>query len=267
MTALATIATGRLSTYLRLMTLAVCPGLVLRSLIAGSTGFFLTSLPAHAASALLVPDGRSEWLAAITNPDAAFLLLVIGIYALLLEFAHPGAILPALIGVVCLTLATLALSALPVQYGALALLVAGIALMAAEAFTPGFGVLGLLGFAGFVGGGYFLFDAPAGSAEMRVSLPLIAGTAVASAGLIFLVIGAAAKARQRPTVTGSEQMLAARGTVIDWSGDRLLLGGASCATFPIPGYVWAPGANAGFKPGDGVKVASRDGLTLVIEPD
>ena len=90
MTALATIATGRLSTYLRLMTLAVYPGLVLRSLIAGSTGFFLTSLPAHAASALLVPDGRSDWLAAITNPDAAFLLLVIGIYALLLEFAHLG---------------------------------------------------------------------------------------------------------------------------------------------------------------------------------
>ncbi len=79
------------------------------------------------------------------------------------------------------------------QYGALALLIAGIALMTAEAFTPGFGVLGLLGFAAFVGGGYFLFDAPAGSAEMRVSLPVILGSAVASAALIFLVIGAAAE--------------------------------------------------------------------------
>ena len=169
----AAIATAGLSTYLRTMTLAVFPGLAVRSLLAGTIGFFLTSLPVQAASALLASDSRPEWLAAITNPDAAFVLLIVGIYALLLEFAHPGAVIPALIGLVCLALAAFALSALPVQYGALALLIVGIALMTAEAFTPGFGVLGLLGFAGFVGGAYFLFEAPAGSAEMRVSLPLI----------------------------------------------------------------------------------------------
>ena len=253
----AAIATAGLSTYLRTMTLAVFPGLAVRSLLAGTIGFFLSSLPVQAASALLASDSRPEWLAAITNPDAAFVLLIVGIYALLLEFAHPGAVIPALIGLVCLALAAFALSALPVQYGALALLIVGIALMTAEAFTPGFGVLGLLGFAGFVGGAYFLFEAPAGSAEMRVSLPLIVGSAVASAGLIFLVIGAAAKARRRPTVTGAEEMLAARGTVIDWSGDR--------GNIRIRGEIWAARGNAAFKPGDNVKVASRDGLTLVIE--
>ena len=211
----------------------------------------LTSIP-------LLDDGQAALLGAIANPDIAFILLLIGIYALLLEFAHPGAIVPAVTGVVCLALAALALSALPVQYGALALLLAGIALMIAEAFTPGFGVLGLLGFAAFIGGSHFLFDAPAGQLEMRVSFPLILGSAVASAGLTFFVVGAAIKARQRPAATGAEQMLASQGTVIDWSGD--------CGNIRVHGEVWAARAAAALKPGDIVRVASRDGLTLIVEP-
>ena len=132
--------------------------------------FCWSALPSHAASSFA--DSRDALLGTIANPDAAFVLLLVGIYALLLEFAHPGTFLPGIVGVVCLTLAAFALSALPVQYGALALLIAGIALMTAEAFTPGFGLLGLLGFIAFVSGGYFLFDAPAGQIEMRVSMPL-----------------------------------------------------------------------------------------------
>ena len=211
----------------------------------------LTSIP-------LLDDGQAALLGAIANPDIAFILLLIGIYALLLEFAHPGAIVPAVTSVVCLALAALALSALPVQYGALALLLAGIALMIAEAFTPGFGVLGLLGFAAFIDGSHFLFDAPAGQLEMRVSFPLILGSAVASAGLTFFVVGAAIKARQRPPATGAEQMLASQGTVIDWSGD--------CGNIRVHGEVWAARAAAALKPGDIVRVASRDGLTLIVEP-
>lgn len=203
-------------------------------------------------------DPAARILGYIGNPDAAFVLLLVGIYALLLEFAHPGAILPGILGVVCLALAAIALSALPVQYGALALLIAGIALMTAEAFTPGFGVLGLLGFAAFVGGGYYLFDAPAGQIEMRVSMPLLAGSAVASAGLIFFVIGAAIKARKRPTATGAEQLLSEHGTVIDWSGGS--------GNIRIRGEVWAARAARPFAPGDTVRVTSRDGLVLVVEP-
>lgn len=199
------------------------------------------------------------------NPDLAFILLLIGIYGIILEIAHPGTFLAGSIGVVCLALAAFALWTLPVQYGALALLIAGIALMTAEAFTPGFGILGLLGFSAFIGGGYFLFDAPAGAVETRVSLPVILGSAVGSAALLFLVIGAALKARTRPTVTGSEELLASRGTVIDWSGET--------GNIRIHGEVWAARGKSGsqsvpgFKPGDGVKVASRDGLTLVVEPE
>jgi membrane-bound serine protease (ClpP class) len=226
-----------------------------RGLPAGLSLFLLSALPSHAASTFA--DSRDALLGAIANPDAAFVLLLVGIYALLLEFAHPGTILPAIVGVICLTLAAFALSALPVQYGALALLVAGIALMTAEAVTPGFGLLGLLGFAAFLSGGYFLFDTPSGQIEMRVSLSILFGSAIASGGLIFFVVGAAIQASKRPTATGAEQLLSEQGTVIDWSGDR--------GNIRIHGEVWSARAERPLAPGDVVRIARRDGLILIVE--
>jgi membrane-bound serine protease (ClpP class) len=237
------------------MTNAVFSALASRALIA--TGFLFLIPSAASAQGSDAPLQALGLL--LGNPDIAFVLLLIGIYGIILEIAHPGAILPGLIGVVCLALAGLALWTLPVHYGALALLLAGIALMTAEAFTPGFGIFGLLGFAAFVIGGYFLFGSPSDAVESRVSIPVILGSAVGSAALLFLVVGAALKVRLRPAVTGAEELLAARGTVIDWSGDA--------GKIRIRGEVWTARGNSTFKPGDAVKVASRDGLTLVVEPE
>lgn len=233
---------------------AAFPGLAARALLAAGLVCFASA----AALAQDIGDPHARLLEFIANPDAAFVLLLIGIYAVLLEVAAPGGFLAGLVGVVCLVLAAIALSALPVQYGALALLVAGIALMTAEAFTPGFGVLGLFGFAAFVAGGYFLFDAPAGEVEMRVSMPLLAGSAVASAGILFFVIGAAIKARRQPAAAGAEQLLSEHGTVIDWSGSQ--------GNIRIHGEVWAARASRSLAPGDTVRVKKRDGLILEVEP-
>jgi membrane-bound serine protease (ClpP class) len=250
------IVPGWSAAYLPHMRIAASTGLAVRSLPAGLGILLLFTVQSAGAASLA--DSRDALLGAIANPDAAFVLLLIGIYALLLEVAHPGAILPAVVGIVCLTLAAFALSALPVQYGALALLLAGIALMTAEAFTPGFGILGLLGFAAFVSGGYYLFETPAGEIEMRVSLPLILGSAVASAGLIFFVAGAALKARMRPPATGAEEMLTSQGVVVDWSGDS--------GNIRVHGEVWSARAARSLNPGDQVRVVSRDGLVLRVEP-
>lgn len=222
------------------------------------TAYLVVMTFAALTNSSLLADGTVALLGAIANPDIAFILLLVGIYALLLEFAHPGTFLPGITGVICLTLAAIALSALPVQYGALALLLAGIALMVAEAFTPGFGILVLFGFAAFIGGAHFLFDASSGPLEMRVSFPLILGSAIASATATFFVVGAAIKARRRPPTTGAEQMLTSQGTVIEWSGEN--------GNIRIHGEVWAARASAALKPGDVVRVASRDGLTLIVEP-
>jgi membrane-bound serine protease (ClpP class) len=228
--------------------------LTLRALTAAGLLFLIPSAAsAHGINSPLEAVGLL-----LGSPDFVFVLLLIGLYGVILEVAHPGTILPGLIGIACLALAAMGLWTLPVHYGALALLIAGIALMAAEVFTPGFGVLGLLGFMAFVAGGYFLFDAPPGQLEMRVSMPLLLGSAVASAGLIFFVGGAAMKARRRPTATGAEQMLSEHGTVIDWSGDR--------GNVRIRGEVWAARSERDFRAGDAVRVTSRDGLVLVVEP-
>ncbi len=136
-----------------------------------------------------------------------------------------------------MALAGLALSTLPVHYGALALLLAGIALMTAEAFTPGFGVLGLLGFAAFVVGGYFLFDAPSGArrdARVDPGDPGLGGRQRRRSCSSWSA--RPLKARNRPTVTGPEEMLAARGTVIDWTGDT--------GNIRIRGEVWAARGNS-----------------------
>lgn len=207
---------------------------------------------------VLQPEWRTRLLAIIADPNVAFILLLVGIYGLLFEFWNPGAFVPGVIGGISLLLAMIALSLLPVHYGALALLLLGIALMIGEALTPGVGALGIGGAVAFLAGAFFLFEGEGADFDLRVSLPVIAGAGLACAGLSFFVLGAALKARGRPAATGAEQMLSLNGTVIDWSAGR--------GNIRIHGEVWSARAPRDFDPGDVVRVASREGLVLVVEP-
>ncbi len=103
------------------------------------------------------PDWRAEMLAVITNPNVAYILMLIGIYGLLLEFYNPGIGLPGVLGGICLLLAMYALQMMPVNYAGLALLLLGIALMVAEAFSPSFGILGLGGLVASCSARFFLW--------------------------------------------------------------------------------------------------------------
>jgi membrane-bound serine protease (ClpP class) len=207
----------------------------------------------------VVPDWRTKLLGVIADPNVAFILLLIGVYGLLFEFWTPGAVLPGVLGGICLLLAMIALSVLPVQYGALGLLLLGIALMIGEAFTPGVGALGVGGLAAFLIGSFFLFDAEGADFDLRVSLPVLAGAAIASAGLTFLILGAAIKARGRPAVVGGDDILGARGAVLDWHGGQ--------GHIRVHGEIWAARAGKDFKDGDTVRVRQRDGLTLIVESE
>ena len=213
----------------------------------------------NAAVAAVEPDWRTKLLGVIADPNIAFILLLVGVYGLLFEFWSPGALFPGVLGGISLLLALIALSVLPVQYGALGLLLLGIVLMLGEAFTPGIGVLGLGGLAAFLVGAFFLFEPEGSTIDFGVSIPIIIGAAIASAGLSFAVLGAAMKARRRPAATGAEEMIGSRGQVMDWQAGR--------GNVRVHGEIWSARSDREVKSGDSVRVMRREGLTLIVGPE
>lgn len=163
-------------------------------------------------------DWRTRLLAVITNPNIAYLLLLVGMYGLLFEFLSPGALYPGVAGGVCLVVGLYALNLLPVDYAGVALLLLGVALMTAEAFLPSFGALGVGGMAGFVLGSLLLFpdDVPG----LSISWPIIAVATAVSAAFLIVAVAAAWRAHRRRVGTGGAALLGSVGQVLNWNGQR-----------------------------------------------
>src|ERR671924_656524 len=102
-------------------------------------------------------DWRTKVLAVITHPAIAYIMILVGVYALIFEFMNPGLVLPGVVGAICLLIALYAFHLLPVNYAGLALIALGIGFMVAEAFLPAFGSLGVGGLIAFVIGSVILF--------------------------------------------------------------------------------------------------------------
>lgn len=151
------------------------------------------------------PDWRNKILAVITNPNIAFILMLLGIYGFIFEFANPGAMLPGTVGAICLLLALFSFQVLPINYAGLALIFLGIALMTLEAFHPSFGVLGIGGVMAFVSGSIMLIDTDVPG--YGINFGVIAGFTVTTAGFFMLALGLVFKARRNPIVSGQEQMI------------------------------------------------------------
>jgi membrane-bound serine protease (ClpP class) len=205
----------------------------------------------------IAPDWRSRLLAVITDPNVAYVLMLIGIYGLFFEFANPGYVLPGVAGAISLVLALYAFQILPVNYAGLALMSLGLVFMLAEAFVPSFGALGIGGVIGFVIGSIILFDQ--GETGYAVSLPLILALALLSAGFFLFVVGAAIKARRRPVVSGREELLQARGEALDDFDGK--------GTIRVRGEVWQAVTRTPLKRGERVRVNAVHGLVLSVEPD
>jgi membrane-bound serine protease (ClpP class) len=201
-----------------------------------------------------LPDWRNRLLATITDPNVAYILLLIGIYGLFFEFASPGFVLPGVAGGISLLLALYAFQILPVNYAGLALVALGIAFMLAESFVPSFGALGIGGVLAFVAGSILLYD-QAGSGY-AVSLPLIIGLAVVSAGFFLFIVGAAIKARRRPVVSGAEELLQATGEALeDFNGPGRIR---------VHGETWLARSTEPVACGERVRVTALDGLVLQV---
>ncbi|SME99300.1 membrane-bound serine protease (ClpP class) [Tistlia consotensis] len=210
---------------------------------------------AGAAVVPVAPGWRTRLLSVLTDPTVAYLLLLVGAYGLVLEFAHPGIFAPGVIGSISLLLGLLALSIIPIDLAGLGLTVLGLALMVAEAFVPSFGALGIGGLVAFVLGSLMTFDTPG----YQLALPVVIGAAAASAGLFLLVLALLVRARRRPLSGGEAALVGARAEVLDWSD--------GAGEVQVLGELWRARADAPLAAGQGVRVVGRDGLTLRVEPE
>ena len=216
--------------------------------------------PLHLATADLTvveapPDWRTEILKLVTNPNVAFILMLIGVYGIILEFFNPGAVAPGLIGVISLLVGLYALAFVPINYAGVALVVVGIALMIAEVHIGAFGALGVGGIAAFVIGALMMF--PARTPGLALSGTVVIGAAIGSAALIVLVLGALLHSRKQPVVTGHEALIGAQGEAVFWDGAE--------GRVRVKGEIWRAKADAPLKAGTPIRVVRRDGLMLVVQ--
>ena len=202
----------------------------------------------------IVPDWRSEFLGIITNPNIAYILMLIGIYGLILEFYNPGVLVPGIVGAICLLVAFYAFQILPINYAGLALLLLGIALIVAETFAPSFGILGIGGMAAFVIGSIMLLDTDIPG--FGISWMLIGTIALLSAGTLTAVMGLFLKSRLRPVVSGAEELVGSNGYVLDWNGRN--------GHVRIHGEIWQARAPSRILSGREIVVEKVEGLTLYI---
>ncbi|HUH94754.1 MAG TPA: nodulation protein NfeD [Casimicrobiaceae bacterium] len=204
----------------------------------------------------LVPDWKSRFLAIITEPSVALILMMLGVYGLLFEFMNPGFVLPGVIGAIALLIGLFALNMLPINYAGLALILVGLGFMVAEAFLPSYGSLGAGGIIAFAIGSIMLIDSDVPG--FAVPLWFVGGLTVVSAAFVYLVAQLALRAHRRPVVTGSEELIGSVGVALE---DVEREGWAR-----VHSEQWRVQSAVPIKRGQNVRVTGRDGLVLKVTP-
>lgn len=214
----------------------------------------------HTADAVVVsraPDWRTRLLAVITNPSVALLLMMIGVYGLFFEFSNPGTGVGGVLGGICLILALYALQLLPVNYAGMALILLGIAFIAAEAFLPSFGVLGIGGLVAFVFGALILIDTDVPG--FGIPLELIVTLALTSGAVIFAILSMALRARRRALVGGDSELIGSLARIQAVQPSNPLGGWVQ-----LQGENWQVVSQVPLQPGQRVRVLARNGSMLDV---
>lgn len=204
------------------------------------------------------PGARTRFLAIITNPTIAYLLLLGGIFGLLLEALHPGAMLPGIVGGICLLVGLYALQLLPVNYAGLALMALGVGLLVAEAVNPTIGALGVGGVVSFVVGSVMLMNT--GVPGYAVNVGVIAGIAVCAAGLLALIMWLVFRSRRSRQVIGDIALFADAAELLE----PVSAGGE--AWVMVRGERWRVHCETALPAGAAVRIVRRQGLLLWVVP-
>ena len=199
---------------------------------------------------------KTRFLTIITNPNIAYIFLLIGIYGIFFELMNPGSIFPGVIGVISGVIALYSLNMIPFNYAGLLLIILGIAFMIAEVFIAGFGILGIGGVIAFAFGSLLLFDAD--TLGSSLSIPLIAAFTLMSLLFFILVMRLFLSSRQAKVVTGSQEMIGSIAEVIKVDENIYYV--------YSHGERWSAVSNSKLKVGQRVEVVKFSGLTLEVKP-
>ncbi len=198
---------------------------------------------------------RDRFLALITDPNIAYILMMVGMLGIFFELSNPGVVLPGVIGGISLILAFFAFQSLPINWAGLLLILFGVALLIAEIKIASHGVLTIGGVVSMVLGSFMLYEAP--EAGFRVSWTVILPTVGASAGLVVWAVSAGVRAMMRPPTTGAAGMIGQHAVVraaLDPEGQ-----------VQLDGELWrAVAEDAPVPAGETVRVIGVDGLTLRV---
>ncbi|TKI69514.1 nodulation protein NfeD [Sulfurimonas crateris] len=202
------------------------------------------------------PSWKSRFLSTITNPNIAYILLLLAIYGIFFELMNPGSIFPGVTGVISGVIAMYALNMIPFDYAGLLLILLGIALMVAEVFVAGFGILGVGGVIAFAFGSLLLFDAD--TLGQSVSIPLIIAFTLSSLVFFLLVIKLFLSSRSAKVVSGADEMIGAAAKVVDVREDGYLV--------HCHGETWSAVSDSKLSIGQDVEVVELSGLVLKVIP-
>jgi len=204
----------------------------------------------------LEPDWHTQLLSFITNPNVAYILMLIGIYGLIFEFATPGTLIPGIVGTVSLMLSIYAFQVLPISYAGFALMFFGLALMIAEVFAPSFGILGLGGGLAFIIGSIFLMDTSA--TGYGISPALVGTLGLLNLAFFAFVLGAVIQARKRPVMTGTEIMVGTKAVALEDFGSE--------GKVKTRGEIWQARSPVPVQAEQDLKITGTDGLVLLVTP-
>jgi len=203
------------------------------------------------------PSWRDKALSTIANPNIAYILLMIGVYGIMFELMHPGAIYPGVIGVICLVIAFFAFQVLPVNYAGLILILIGIALFIAEVKVVSYGMLTVGGLVCLVVGSMMLISEP--ESGLQISLTYILPVAFFTAGLVVFLATLAFRAYKRKPSTGRRGLVGAVGTV------KVATSAEAQGKVFVEGELWNAIADESLEPGTSIKVISVQGLKVKVE--
>jgi membrane-bound serine protease (ClpP class) len=200
------------------------------------------------------PGFRLKLLGVLADPNIAYILLMLGFYGLLFELQNPGAVLPGIVGGICLVLAFFALSTLPVNYAGIALIALAVVFFLAEVKVASHGLLAAGGIISMLLGSLFLFEGEG----VRVSWGVIIGATASTALFFLLIVGAGLRAQRRAVRTGASGLMGERAVVIE----RI----APSGRVRLGNEIWNARSARTIEVGAEVEITGVDRLTLDVRP-